>query len=149
MEQRDAADVAHLAAQLGYAASAVEVSRRVGELLCTEEHLLLVATDASGVVIGWLHALIGRRIEIPPFVQIAALIVEASRRSQGVGAVLVEAAEEWARSKQIVVVKLSSNVARARAHGFYQRLGYRNASSSQWFTKSLLEIAAPDTSERT
>ena len=138
MEKADAPCVVLLAEHLGYAASTVEVRDRLGELLGSQDHLWVVATDATAIVIGWLHALVERRIEVSTFVQIAAVVVDDTRRSEGVGAILVEAAGKWARDNGITQVRLSSNSSRARAHSFYQRLGYSNTSASQWFTKSLV-----------
>jgi GNAT superfamily N-acetyltransferase len=46
-------------------------------------------------------------------------------------------AERWARSQGLKSVYLRSNVAREKAHSFYQRLGYRIIKTQHAFQKKL------------
>lgn len=46
-------------------------------------------------MIGWIHVFGAHRVEAEPFAEIAALVVDETRRGRGTGAALVEAAAEW------------------------------------------------------
>ena len=50
---------------------------------------------------------------------------------------LVEYAETWAKEQQCSIVRLWSSTARAAAHRFYERLGYRNIKTQYSFAKPL------------
>jgi GNAT superfamily N-acetyltransferase len=54
-------------------------------------------------------------------------------RGKGIGARLVRAAEEWARSKGIATVLVRSQIAREDAHRFYLREGYERTKTSAVF----------------
>ena len=49
----------------------------------------------------------------------------------------MEKAEAWARKQGCGSVRLHSNVLRARAHAFYERLGYRLTKLQKAFRKEL------------
>lgn len=51
--------------------------------------------------------------------------MDDAQRSGGIGAALLLAAEAFAREQGCAQLELSSNVARTRAHRFYERQGYR------------------------
>jgi GNAT superfamily N-acetyltransferase len=55
----------------------------------------------------------------------------------GVGRLLVERGELWARERGLTTIGLHSNVIRERAHGFYLRLGYSVTKSQKVFRKPL------------
>ena len=48
------------------------------------------------------------------------MVVDPQRRSRGVGAALLEAAREWARSHDATHIELDSGAARTDAHRFYE-----------------------------
>ena len=55
MRPDDAAAVAELSTQLGYASTGAEMERRIAALLGREDHALLVATMDGEWVVGWVH----------------------------------------------------------------------------------------------
>jgi GNAT superfamily N-acetyltransferase len=55
------------------------------------------------------------------------MVVAKSRRSEGIGALLVAAAEGWARARGLTHIELSSNSGRVDAHRFYERQGFGRA----------------------
>ena len=65
--------------------------------------------------------------------------VQADSRGQGVGEMLVRAAIDRAVSDGCALVQLTTDKTRARAHEFYERLGFR---ASHIGMKLLLESAA-------
>jgi GNAT superfamily N-acetyltransferase len=52
------------------------------------------------------------------------VVVAPDRQSQGIGAAMMTFALERAREKRCYKLMLSSNAKRARAHAFYESLGY-------------------------
>ena len=51
------------------------------------------------------------------------LVVSSSRRSGGIGALLLDAATEWALERGCTHLELSSGIGRLDAHRFYLRAG--------------------------
>lgn len=133
----DAAELAALATELGYPSTGAEVARRLPLLLESPEHLVLVAAGADDRAIGWLHATIRRGLTSEAYVEVAGLVVAAERRGSGIGAELLAEAEKWARQVGACEVRVRSNVARQRTHGFYLRAGYTLAKTSHGFVKEL------------
>jgi Predicted acetyltransferase len=58
-----------------------------------------------------------------------------STRRQGVGAKLLHAVEEWAKSTGAAGVRLVSGYSRTGAHRFYEALGYSNRKDQKNFVK--------------
>ena len=132
----DAASLARLSAEFGYSAATSEMQERLQALLPQREHSVWVAEDQGGVL-GWLHARISHQVESPDYVEIAGLVVTEARRSQGIGAQLIGAAETWARAQGHSMIRLRSRLERERAHRFYERLGYREIKRQKAFLKEL------------
>ena len=66
--------------------------------------------------------------------KITALVVAEAWQRQGVGALLVAAAETWATARGARRFEVVSGNQRLEAHRFYLRLGYRAAGQLR-FTK--------------
>ena len=134
----DAARLADLATQLGYPSVSDEIIGRLSHLSARPDDAVLVATDATDAVIGWVH--VGRvaSLAVSDTAQIGGLVVDDAHRSGGIGAELLEAAEAWAREHGATSMTVSSRVARERAHRFYEREGYERLKTSHIFTKPLV-----------
>ena len=132
---RDAAELARLLTQLGHPTDVARVERCWDEW-AAEGNAALVATHADGTLAGVItvhHMLVLHRPR--PVGRLTALVVDASVRGQGIGRALVAAAEEWLARAGCALLEVTSNVRRADAHAFYERLGYERASVR--FAKSL------------
>lgn len=94
-------------------------------IVTSEDHALFVAERAGEVVgsfqVTAIPCLVGRG---STRVKVEAVQVRRDRRSAGIGAAMMAAAEAWARARGAAFVELTSNAARADAHRFYARLGY-------------------------
>lgn len=132
----DTPDLTALTQQLGYPADPSAISRRLRSLLDLESHALFVANEADQVF-GWVHVFMAHRLESDACAEIGGLVVDASRRRRGVGKALVGAAEDWARSRGLMTVRVRSNIIREGAHRFYLRLGYASLKQSTVFARSL------------
>lgn len=132
----DAPAIAVLATQLGYPTSAEQAEARLRDVLDRSSGAVLVAEDEEGATIGWLHVVGAYRVENDPFAEIAAMVVDETRRSQGIGAALVEAALDWAGRNGFATVRVRSNVVRERTHAFYERLGFRRTKTQVVFARA-------------
>ena len=136
IDQADIAPATGLLAQLGYPMSKAEVTRRLEIVRAAPGHRIWVA-DEGGRVVGLLHAFFRAALDKPPEVVVQALVVDASRRSQGIGERLMQVAEQWARESGSATVALYSGVQRTDTHRFYERLGYAKAGTSHLMRRAL------------
>ena len=132
----DAEDIARLSGQLGYPTTSDETIERLGAVHRHSEHAVFVA-EAAGRVAGWIHVFARPSLTTEFSAEIAGLVVDESCRSRGIGEALMQHVEQWARNNGCESVRLRSNITRARAHAFYERLGYELAKTSKTFCKLL------------
>jgi GNAT superfamily N-acetyltransferase len=93
------------------------------EAMVSPQSSVLVAEDGDALV-GWCTAYLelnsvrfGRRCWVED------LAVDPDRRSEGVGAALLDAAKDWARGAGATHLELDSALDRTDAHRFYEREG--------------------------
>ncbi len=100
------------------------------------ENHLFVAVDGSEIVgtfqLTFIPNLTGRG---SLRVKVESVKVKAARRSGGIGARMMEFAEDHARAGGAAMLELTSNKTRSAAHRFYERLGF--ARSHEGFKKTL------------
>jgi len=135
--KRDLADLTRLSEQLGYPATRAEMAQRLDDLLYRESHIVLVAQNPQGVVIGWLHGFIRRLLMTDAHIEVGGLIIDEGYRGQGIGNKLISACESWAYDKAIDTILVRSNIVREDAHRFYHRIGYQTLKTSLIFKKEL------------
>lgn len=131
----DAADIARLSTQLGYPATGTEVAARLAILLDAPADNAVLVVSAGESVAGWIHVQRVRRIEQPAYAEIAALVIDESRRNAGLGEQLVKAAAHWAADMHIGLLRVRSNLLRTHAHRFYQRLGFEPEKTQAVLTR--------------
>jgi len=132
----DAPALADLSVQLGYPSTPEEARRRLTPLLDRPDGAVLVAQRGERVV-GWVHVLRVERLEADPFGELGGLVVDASCRSQGVGSLLLRAAENWTLAHGLRRLRVRSNVVREAAHRFYETRGYTRSKQQAIFDKPL------------
>jgi GNAT superfamily N-acetyltransferase len=100
--------------------------REFERLARDRNHAILVA-ELDGRVVGTCHVIVVPHLghALKPFAIAENVVVDSSARSAGIGARMMEAAGEFARRRGCYKMALTSNVARARAHRFYERLGWK------------------------
>lgn len=114
----------------------------LAEIEATPGCAVLVA-EVAGAVVGVCQLIVFRHLQSAGgrCAEIESVHVHPDWRSRGIGGVLVEAAVERARSAGCYRVQLTSNVARADAHRFYERHGF--TASHRGFKRLL-----PDAGDR-
>ena len=68
------------------------------------------------------------------------MVVDETCRGRGLGALLVAAAEAWAREQRLSALRVRSNVLRERTHSFYKAQGFSIDKSQVVFRKSLERV---------
>jgi GNAT superfamily N-acetyltransferase len=131
----DVQALAGLATQLGYPNTPEQIASRLAALAATPGHAVLVVADpAGGTVIGWIHVGSTRWLESDPYAEIGGLVVDADWRGRGIGERLVRAGLAWAAAQRFREMRVRSNVVRADAHRFYERLGFARVKTQAVFT---------------
>jgi GNAT superfamily N-acetyltransferase len=133
----DAPQIAVLAGQLGYPATAVQMRKRLRGIKPASQHAVFVAESAKDGVIGWIHVSRQPLLEAEIRAEVNGLVVAEGQRSLGAGARLLAAAEDWARKHGCKGMSVRSNVIRERAHKFYERHGYEHYKTQKSFRKPL------------
>ena len=131
----DAETIADLLGQLGYPATGGEVAVRLKKLEAhghavtyVAEHDGVIAGVATGHVFPSLHAtkIVG---------WLTTLVVDDKHHKAGVGRLLAETVETWARERGAERVSVTSGNQRHEAHAFYEHIGYER--TGQRLTKKL------------
>jgi GNAT superfamily N-acetyltransferase len=133
----DAEALAVLSGQLGYAADAATIVRRLDDAATHGAGMVLVAVDEHGALAGFANVEPRRPLIAEPFAELAAMVVSESARGRHVGSGLLAAAEAWAREQGFASMRVRSNVVRERAHRFYLREGYAEKKRQAVFLKRL------------
>lgn len=133
----DAERIAQLAGQLGYPTSAKEMKVRLKEVFKDKDAACFVADSRESGLAGWIHVSTTPLLEVERRAEVNGLVVDERARSRRVGAMLLAAAEKWARGKRCKSMSVRSNVLRERAHGFYLRNGYEHYKTQKAFRKEL------------
>jgi len=125
--QSDAPALETLVRQLGYDEHAADIAARLAVL--EDAGLVALVAELDGRVVGCLATSIMPVLHRPkPVGRISMMVVEEGLRSQGIGAQLVRAAEDWLKRQGCGLIEVTSNVKREKAHRFYERLGFERTS---------------------
>jgi len=133
----DAPALAELCGELGYPATRQQVVARLAAIETRAASRVLVAEDAQGTVVGWIHMAMEAHLLDDGVAEISAFVVAESARNRGVGAELLRAAECWAQARGATRLRVRSRVERERAHRFYERVGYVPGKTQHVFAKPL------------
>lgn len=123
----DAAVMAALITDLGYAVTPSEIAERLALLCSAGEPPLLAEQD--GEMVGCVTWHVTPVLHRPgPVGRITLLVVAGPFRGKGTGRALVEAVEARLRQRGCVLSEVTSNLKRGEAHRFYERLGFERTS---------------------
>ncbi len=120
----DAERIAMLCKLLDYPTSKQEVQKRLNLLAEEEEHIIYIAYLLDEPVIGWVHVHALKSLVVGYLAVIGGLIVHPNYRGRGVGRLLMQFAEQWAKAQGCDSILVRSNVVRQEAHRFYEKIGY-------------------------
>jgi GNAT superfamily N-acetyltransferase len=103
---------------------------RLSEAMASPRSTILVAQDAGDLVAFCSAYLELNSVRFGQRCWVEDLAVDPERRSQGIGALVLEAAKTWARGAGASHLELDSGLARHDAHLFYERAGGSRQSFS-------------------
>jgi GNAT superfamily N-acetyltransferase len=136
--REDVAAIAELADQLGYPSQAAEAAECLEKLMELEDHAVFVAQADEAGVVGWVHVRGAYHLMMRPSAELGGLVVRDGWREQGIGRLLLEHAEAWARARGYARMRVNSNTARQGVPGFYEYLGYERIKTQNVFNKPLI-----------
>lgn len=132
----DAYFIAQIATNdLGYPCTKQLVQQRLEQSNPAKERIFVALSEDA--VIGFIQTEIYQLLYQPDIVNILGLAVSKQYRNKGAGRLLVEAAENWAKSLQISKIRVNSSSKRLNAHQFYQHLGFTNTKEQKRFVKEI------------
>jgi ribosomal protein S18 acetylase RimI-like enzyme len=120
----DSMQIAQLVSALGYPTSFAQMHKRLESILSNADYATIVACDGEQVVgiigtrTGLLYEADGR------YAQIMAFAVASDRQRQGIGRMLLHAAESAVTGQEVSVIVVNSGNRRSDAHAFYEKNGY-------------------------
>lgn len=126
-----------LAEQLGYSTQPGEIAKRLEHLMDRMDHEVYVAEEIDIGVVGWVHVLGSYHLILEPSAELGGLVVRDGWRKRGIGRLLLEQAENWARAHGYGLMRVNSNTVRQEAPDFYEYLGYERVKTQNVFYKSL------------
>jgi GNAT superfamily N-acetyltransferase len=134
----DAAEIARLSVQFGHPVLVRELCARIAALDEIPSQHLAVAEGSGATLLGWIQ--VERRLVLVAGerAEIIGLVVDAAARRRGVGALLVNAAQQWARAANLAEIIVRSNVVRDASHVFYLAMGFSRVKTQHIYAKSLL-----------
>ena len=132
----DISELSALCEELGYPSLNQKVKKRLEKIQNSRSDIILVAVE-KGIVIGWIHVFIALRLESDPFAEIGGLVVSSKQRGRGVGKILVNEAEKWAKENGSATIRVRSRTSRMKTRQFYEKEGYIVIKEQNVFEKSL------------
>jgi len=134
---QDVEELTSLMTDLGYPATIEEFRVRFENISAHPDYRTIVAVlDDEIVGMAGLSKNIFYEMN-GNYMRILAFVVKQSSRKLGIGKILIDASEEWAREQGLhtVVISSGNRAERDAAHAFYQKMGY--AVKSSGFVKKL------------
>lgn len=132
----DAERIMILSELLGYPLKENRFCENLKKLINHPQHLILVICINSKVY-GFIHLCEVINIITDPYCEIMALIIDEEKRGMGLGRLLLEESIEWVKNKKICTIKVSSNIVRIKAHGFYIKNNFQLIKTQHFFIKNL------------
>ncbi|MGE5333325.1 MAG: GNAT family N-acetyltransferase [Nitrososphaerota archaeon] len=87
--------------------------------------MVFIAEDTNGIAVGVATVERSRHFTGTPQGELGELAVVEAVEGQGVAALLLAAAEDWAREQGLPLLALGTGMANTRARAFYARHGYQ------------------------
>lgn len=121
---------------MGYNYPAEDTKGQLERLLCDKNHKLYVA-EVSDKVVGYIHANNHDLLYTPHLKNIMGIAVSSNFRGKGIGKMLLNEVENWARDTGAWGIRLVSGATRMGSHAFYTACGYTCNKEQKNFSKML------------
>lgn len=120
--------------EMGYDYPAEDTKGQLVRLLRDNNHKLYVA-KVTDKIVGYIHANNHDLLYAPHLKNIMGIAVSADFRGKGIGKMLLNEVENWARDTGAWGVRLVSGATRTGAHAFYSACGYTFKKEQKNFNK--------------
>jgi GNAT superfamily N-acetyltransferase len=135
-EIADGESIRLLARDLGYPAEPDEMAARLARVLADPNQAVFVAEEPDGIV-GFAYVYETATLLDQPRAEIGGLFVNPAFRRKGIGRLLMDTLEAWAREHGFHLVRVRSSLLRTEAHALYRSLGYECMKTAHVFTKTI------------
>jgi len=125
----DLGDLANLYEELLERKTNFQKFRESFDLINSDKNYILIgAKDGNGNLVGSLLGIICKELggDCRPYIIVENVIVKSSCRGMGIGKVLMNFIEEFARMNNCYFTMLVSAFRRKDSHKFYESIGYAN-----------------------
>lgn len=119
---------------MGYEYPAEDTRKQLEQLLNDSNHKIYVAVVADKVV-GYVHANNYDLLYAPHLKNIMGIAVSSDYKRNGIGKMLLNEVEKWARDTGAYGIRLASGATRTGAHVFYMNCGYIGNKEQRKFKK--------------
>lgn len=120
--------------EMGYNYPNEETRKKLLQLLNDVNHKIYVAIMDNQTV-GYVHACNYDLLYAPHMKNIMGIAVSSEFRNNGIGKMLMNEIEKWARETGASGVRLVSGATRTEAHLFYSSCGYTSRKEQKNFIK--------------
>lgn len=114
-----------------------KVQERI-ELIIRNTKDIIFVCELSGEVIGYIHGSPYELLFSDSLINVLGFIVKEKYRNMGVGSMLIDRLEYWAKSNNISGIKLLTHPIRVDAHRFYEQRGYIYTKNQKNYLKSFM-----------
>jgi GNAT superfamily N-acetyltransferase len=114
-----------------------KVQERI-ELIIRNTKDIIFVCELSGEVIGYIHGSPYELLFSDSLINVLGFIVKKKYRNMGVGSMLIDRLEYWAKSNNISGIKLLTHPIRVDAHRFYEQRGYIYTKNQKNYLKSFM-----------
>lgn len=120
---------------MGYKCTSELVYDKLKQIDTRREQVFVAEYDSK--CIGFIHIEKYDVLYCESGTNILGLAVSEDYRNLGIGKMLMERAEKWAKENGAVWVRLNSGSERKEAHSFYRHLGFDNEKNQIRFLKKI------------
>ena len=121
--------------EMDYEYSLECTKRQLSQLLNDDNNHKIYVSCVDNKVVGYIHANNYDLLYAPHLKNIMGIAVSACFRKNGIGKLLLNKVEKWARDTGAYGVRLVSGVNRSEAHKFYISCGYTGNKEQRNFKK--------------
>lgn len=120
--------------EFGYEYPLDKTAKRLEEILAKSSNKIFVVCEDE-LVTGYVHACDYEGTYFDHQKNIMAIAVDSNYRGKGLGRMLLDAVESWAKEENCAGVRLVSGLNRENAHKFYEHCGYKHRKTQKNYIK--------------